>query len=262
MQWLRRFDANSRSNVRPATGVLDHRITSLLADCICGTETIAGKYFRGMIFSREDIFARGYFREKIFSREDIFAGRYFRVNSIFAKISSRENISNSLFAKFSSRENKVLYSIRNFPSQYRNHFRGLSGHDAGSFNVTVFISMLSGGELAFPLIARRPLTRHCYSVYCLAADNNSAREHCTCSGVWRSVTIFILNYLFFVTNKGQWNEKKRSKCSGWECCYANKNFGTFGVEMRASGQKLVKFCTHPDTHTTAAKLVVRLDRHL
>ena len=60
--------------------------------------------------SREDIFARGYFREKIFSREDIFAGRYFRVNSIFAKISSRENISNSLFAKFSSRENKVLYS--------------------------------------------------------------------------------------------------------------------------------------------------------
>ena len=35
-----------------------------------------------------------YFRGKIFSREDIFAGRYFRVNSIFAKISSRENISN------------------------------------------------------------------------------------------------------------------------------------------------------------------------
>ena len=72
----------------------------------------AGKYFRGRIFSREDIFARGYFREKIFSREDIFAGRYFRVNSIyiFAKISSRENISNSLFAQFSSRENKVLYS--------------------------------------------------------------------------------------------------------------------------------------------------------
>ena len=32
------------------------------------------------------------------------------MNSIFAKISSRKNISNSLFAKFSSRENKVLYS--------------------------------------------------------------------------------------------------------------------------------------------------------
>ena len=32
------------------------------------------------------------------------------MNSIFAKICSRENISNSLFAKFSSRENKVLYS--------------------------------------------------------------------------------------------------------------------------------------------------------
>ena len=46
----------------------------------------------------------------ISSREDIFTGRYVRVNSVFAKISSRENISNSLFAKISSRENKVLYS--------------------------------------------------------------------------------------------------------------------------------------------------------
>ena len=34
------------------------------------------------------------------------------MNSIFAKISSRENISNSLFAKFSSRENKVLHCIQ------------------------------------------------------------------------------------------------------------------------------------------------------
>ena len=34
------------------------------------------------------------------------------MNSIFAKLSSRENISNSLFAKISSRENNVLYSIR------------------------------------------------------------------------------------------------------------------------------------------------------
>ena len=33
----------------------------------------AGKYFRGKIFSREDIFAGSYFRERIFSREDIFA---------------------------------------------------------------------------------------------------------------------------------------------------------------------------------------------
>ena len=48
--------------------------------------------------------------------------------------------------------------------------------------------------------------------------------------------------------------KKRSKGSVWEFCYANKIFGTFGVEMRASGQKLVKFCTL----THAAKLVVRI----
>ena len=55
---------------------------------------------------------------------------------------------------------RAALCIRNFPSQYRTHFRGLSGHNAGRFNATVFISMLSG-ELAFPLIARQPLTRHC-----------------------------------------------------------------------------------------------------
>ena len=48
--------------------------------------------------------------------------------------------------------------------------------------------------------------------------------------------------------------KKRSKGSVWEFCYANKIFGTFGVEMRAFGQKLVKFCTM----THAAKLVVEI----
>ena len=50
--------------------------------------------------------------------------------------------------------------------------------------------------------------------------------------------------------------KKRSKGSVWEFCYSNKIFGTFGFEIRACGQKLVKFCAH--THTHAAKLVVRL----
>ena len=108
MPLLRRSDANSRSNVRPATGVPDHRAANSDKEA---TMTKQANDFRGRIFSREDIFARGYFREKIFSREVIFAGRYFRVNSIFAKISSRKNISNSLFAKFSSRENIVLYSI-------------------------------------------------------------------------------------------------------------------------------------------------------
>ena len=53
--------------------------------------------------------------------------------------------------------------------------------------------------------------------------------------------------------------KKRSKGSVWEFCYANKIFGTFGFEIKACGQKLVKFCTH--THTTAAKLVVRIVTH-
>ena len=41
--------------------------------------------------------------------------------------------------------------------------------------------------------------------------------------------------------------KKRSKGRGWESCYVKKFYGTFGVEMRSYGQKLVKLCTH--THT-------------
>ena len=49
--------------------------------------------------------------------------------------------------------------------------------------------------------------------------------------------------------------KKRSRGSVWEFCYANKIFGTFGLEMRACGQKFVKFCTL----THAAKLVVTKD---
>ena len=38
--------------------------------------------------------------------------------------------------------------------------------------------------------------------------------------------------------------KKRSKGRGWESCYVKKFYGTFGVEMIAYGQKLVKFCKH------------------
>ena len=53
--------------------------------------------------------------------------------------------------------------------------------------------------------------------------------------------------------------KKRSKGSVWEFCYANKIFGTYGFEIRALGQKLVKFCAHTHTHTHAAKLVVRMN---
>ena len=93
----------------------------------------AARKNRRKIFSREDIFARRYFRGKLFSREDIFAGRYFRVNSIFAKIYSRENISNSLFAEISSRENKVLYSncclARMLPGEAElvSEWTGLSG---------------------------------------------------------------------------------------------------------------------------------------
>ena len=54
--------------------------------------------------------------------------------------------------------------------------------------------------------------------------------------------------------------KKLSKGSVWEFCYANKIFGTFGDEIRALGEKLVKFCAHTNTHTHAAKLVVRIKK--
>ena len=67
---LRRCDANSGSNVRPATGIPDHRAANSEKEA---TMTKQANDFRGRIFLREDIFARGYFRGKIFSREDIFA---------------------------------------------------------------------------------------------------------------------------------------------------------------------------------------------
>ena len=77
MLLLRRCDANSGSNVRPATGVPRSP----------GSKQRKGSYAdeTGKRFSREDIFAGRYFCERIFSREDIFAGRYFR-----GKIFSRE----------------------------------------------------------------------------------------------------------------------------------------------------------------------------
>ena len=52
--------------------------------------------------------------------------------------------------------------------------------------------------------------------------------------------------------------KKRSKGRGWESCYVKKIYGMFGVEMRAYGQKLVKFCTH--THTDTRGNLSSIDR--
>ena len=62
--------------------------------------------------------------------------------------------------------------------------------------------------------------------------------------------------LFFVKKQRTMECKKRSKGRGWESCYVKKIYGTFGVEMRAYGQKLVKFCKHRQTH--ASKLVVEI----
>ena len=74
MPLLRRCEANSASNVRPATGVPDHRAANSEKEA---TLTKQANDFRGRIFSREDIFARGYFREKIFLRFQIHFSRNF-----------------------------------------------------------------------------------------------------------------------------------------------------------------------------------------
>ena len=58
--------------------------------------------------------------------------------------------------------------------------------------------------------------------------------------------------LFFVKNKGQWNAQSGPKVADGNVAVRKKNVGTFGVEMRACGHKLVKLCTL----TLAAKLVV------
>ncbi len=48
--------------------------------------------------------------------------------------------------------------------------------------------------------------------------------------------------------------KKRSKGRGWESCYVKQIYGTFGVEMRAYGQKLVQFCKHTHTHVSYSSI--------
>ena len=68
-----------------------------------------------------------------------------------------------------------------------------------------------------------------------------------------SVTVFKTSrhskLLFFVKKQRTMERKKRSKGRGWESCCVKKIYGTFGVEMRAYGQKLVKFCTQTHTQT-------------
>ena len=68
-----------------------------------------------------------------------------------------------------------------------------------------------------------------------------------------SVTVFKTSrhskLLFFVKKQRTMERKKRSKGRGWESCCVKIIYGTFGVEMRAYGQKFVKFCKHTDTHT-------------
>ena len=53
--------------------------------------------------------------------------------------------------------------------------------------------------------------------------------------------------------------KKRSKGSVWEFCYANKIFGTFGFDNESVWAEIGQILrAHTHTHTTAAKLVVKI----
>ena len=64
-------------------------------------------------------------------------------------------------------------------------------NNAGSFNATVFISMLSGGRAGVSINSPAAANTSLLVSIVWRADNNSARERRTCSGVWRSVTISI-----------------------------------------------------------------------
>ena len=76
---------------------------------------------------------------------------------------------------------------RNFPSQYKNHFRGLSGHYAGSFNAIVFISILSGGRGGVSIDSLAAANTSLLASTVWRAANNSARARCTCCGVGGSI---------------------------------------------------------------------------
>ena len=73
---------------------------------------IAGRYFRGKIFSREDIFAGSYFRGKIFSREDIFAWTVYSRKYLLANIFQIPFSRNFLPAKIKCYT--VPYLLNNF----------------------------------------------------------------------------------------------------------------------------------------------------
>ena len=65
--------------------------------------------------------------------------------------------------------------------------------------------------------------------------------------------------LFLVKNKGQWNAKSGPKAAGILLCEQNfRNIWIRNESVRAEIGQILLTDTHPHTHTTAAKLVVRL----
>ena len=78
--------------------------------------------------------------------------------------------------------------------------------------------------------------------------------------MWRN--LFILYFVFVKKQRTIEHKKKRSKISALESCYANRFYGTFGVEMRAYGQKLVKFCTQTHRRVNLSSKDNRIVRRL
>ena len=103
-------------------------------------------------------------------------------------------------------------------------------------------------------------SEHCRTLY-QWTTRASGRKCLRFSGLSWVVTVTFQNIaacklLFFVKKQRTMERKKRSKGRGWESCYVKNFYGTFGVEIRSYGQKLVKLCTHTHTHTRASPIVV------
>ena len=65
--------------------------------------------------------------------------------------------------------------------------------------------------------------------------------------------------LFFVTNKGQWNEKSGPNVADGNVDMQTKISGRLESKLERLGRNCLHFAhTLTDTHTTAAKLVVRI----
>ena len=82
----------------------------------------------------------------------------------------------------------------------------------------------------------KPLDHLCLVVGSVWLETLLVRSH-----RYRFQNIAHSKVLFFVKKQRTVERKKRSKGRGWESCYVKKNYGTFGVEIRAYGRNWSNF---------------------